>query len=91
MSTYEIIIVISLFASALAVASYNIGKLKAELKQTRERLEKLELGQDAPIGYKMGRSMMDVKGWLIRLERDLSDTKEVVNAIYAGRYNPDQE
>ena len=88
MTIYEALIIMTIFAAAVGVAAYAFGKQKGEIKAAYDRLTKLE--EAAPLGYIDKQCQLDVDARLQRIELDIQTTREIVHAIYHGRYNPNQ-
>ena len=88
MSTFEAVITLCIFAASLVIVAYYVATLKAELKHTRERLEKLEAAQDKPVGYKLKAGIDDSTAVLIGALKSIELAIEKNNAIKSGRYRP---
>ena len=87
MTAFQVIILSLLFIGAVATLFYKIGLLKAELRQTRERLEKLEAAQDKPIGYNQMAAFDELTAYLIGIEKRCQIAREFSNAAKRGNFN----
>ena len=91
MSTFEIIITLCIFAAFLVVAAHYVATLKAELKHTRERLEKLEAAQNKPLGYNTMQAFDELTAYLIGIEKRCEIARQYANAAKRGNYRAQKE
>ena len=86
MTDFQIVILLILGLSAFGTMFYKIGLLKAELRQTRERLDKLEAAQDKPIGYNQMAAFDELTAFLVGIEKRCQIAREFSNAAKRGNF-----
>ena len=85
---YEGFVILFVCAATVFVTAYYIGKLKAELKHTRERLDRLEESA-SPLGYKQKAGIEEAQAYLLKALHAYEAANEYLNAVKRDGYNPD--